>query len=197
MTRDMTRRLFLLGSGSMAGSSIMRAGLPTLAAALQAACSAQEAEAGFENLGQIEAREFAAIAARIFPATDTPGATEAGVVYFIDQAFSRLLEDSGTALREKLAEFEAGIASRYTGTERFSDLDAADQDAYLVSQEDTPFFLEMRFLTLAGVFGLSTWGGNRDDIGWKHVGMDGPPHPWAPPFGHYDTEHAKVQPDGE
>ncbi len=52
-------------------------------------------------------------------------------------------------------------------------------------------------MLIAGVFGMATWGGNRDDIGWKLVGMDGPPHAWAPPFGHYDTGYMEEQKNGE
>ena len=38
----------------------------------------------FEVFTAAEAADIRAIAARIVPTTDTPGATEAGVVYFID-----------------------------------------------------------------------------------------------------------------
>jgi gluconate 2-dehydrogenase gamma chain len=193
----LTRRLFLQGSGTFAGSALLRAGVPAFVAAAQAACGARDDKATFENLSNAEAREIVAIAARILPTTDTPGATEAGAVYFFDKALGTFLADSAESTRGMLAEFQAGIAERYPGAEVFSDLDEADQDEYLASVEKTPFFGGFRFLTIAGVFGMAMHGGNRDNIGWKLIGMDGPPHAWAPPYGYYDAEYAKEQHDGE
>jgi hypothetical protein len=48
-----------------------------------------------------------------------------------------------------------------------------------------------------GVFCLSRYGGNRDDIGWKLLGMGGPPAAFTYPFGYYDAEYMKEQQDGE
>lgn len=197
INEDLTRRTFLQASGSLAGSTLMRAGLPTFIALSQSACSARDAAAAFENMSNAEARELSAIAARILPTTDTPGATEAGAVYFFDKAFGTFLADSIGTNRAQIADFQSGVAAAYPGAALFSDLDEADQDQYLKSVEETPFFEVARFLTIAGVFGMSTWGGNRDDIGWKLIGMDGPPHAWAPPFGHYDAEYMEEQNNGE
>ena len=197
INEDLTRRTFLQASGSLAGSTLMRAGLPAFIALSQSACSARDTAAAFENMSNAEARELSAIAARILPTTDTPGATEAGAVYFFDKAFGTFLADSIDTNRAQIADFQSGVAAAYPGAALFSDLDEADQDEYLKSVEETPFFEGARFLTIAGVFGMSTWGGNRDDIGWKMIGMDGPPHAWAPPFGHYDAEYMKEQNNGE
>lgn len=192
----LNRRLFLKGSGTLLGSAILRAGAPALVAASQAACTQRDEGAAFANITAEEAREIVAIAARILPTTDTPGATEAGAVYFFDQAFGTFLADMLTPARGMLAGFQAGIPERYPGAERFSDLDSADQDEYLGSVEDTPFFQGARMLTLIGVFAMAKYGGNRDNVGWKLVGMDGPPHAWSYPFGHYDAEYAKEQSRG-
>ena len=189
----LTRRWFLQGSGTLASSTFMRAGLPAFIAASQAACTAKEAAADFENLTSAEAREVIAIAARILPTTDTPGATEAGAVYFFDKAFSTIFVSMKGAARGMLAQFQSGVAASYPGAQVFSDLDEADQDAYLKSIEQTPFFQGARFMTMVGVFGMAKYGGNRDNIGWKLAGMDGPPHAWLPPFGYYDTEYMEAQ----
>jgi gluconate 2-dehydrogenase gamma chain len=186
-----SRRAFLRGTGALAGGTLFRAGVPGMAALAQAACSARDEAAAYENLGSDEAREIIAIAARILPTTDTPGATEAGAVYFFDQALGGLVPRAADSFRTGLANFEAGIRDRFPGAERFSDLAAADQDAWLASAEDTPFFADARFLTLAGVFAMRKYGGNRDDIGWKLAGMDGPPHAWSHPFGDYDAEQTE------
>lgn len=194
-----SRRLFLQGSGTLAGNALARAGLPAFVAVSQAACSAREEAAAFENLTNAEAREIVAIAARILPTTDTPGATEAGAVYFFDKAFGTFMADAIGPAREMMAGFQSGVAPAYPGAELFSDLHETDQDEYLTRIEDTPFFRAFRFLTLAGVFGMAKYGGNRDDIGWKLIGMETVPHAWTYPFGYYDAEYraAEEQRDGE
>ncbi len=198
-TGALSRRLFLQGSGTMAGSALLRAGLPAFVAVSQAACSAREEAANFDNLTNAEAREIIAIAARILPTTDTPGATEAGAVYFFDKAFGTFMADMRGPARVMLEGFQSGVAPAYPGAERFSDLHETDQDEYLLSVEETPFFQGFRFLTLAGVFGMAMHGGNRNDVGWKLIGMEGPPHAWASPFGYYDAEYmaAGEQQNGE
>jgi hypothetical protein len=189
--------MFLQGSGTLTGSIMMRAGIPAFIAVSQAACTAKEEAATFENITNAEAREIIAIAARILPTTDTPGATEAGAVYFFDKAFGTLFADMTKPARGMLAGFQSGVSSAFPGAEAFSDLNEADQDAYLKNAEKTPFFEGARFMTLAGVFGMSMYGGNRDNIGWELVGMDGPPHAWLPPFGYYDTKYLAGQQGGQ
>jgi hypothetical protein len=197
ISKDLTRRLFLQGSGTLAGSVLARAGLPAFVAAAQSACTARDDNAAFENITAAEAREFLAIASRIFPTTDTPGAREAGVIWFIDKTYgsiyAQFLEDD----RAALAEFQSGIAGAFPGAELFSDLDEVDQDAYLTAHENTQFFETVYFKTLAGVFAMASYGGNRDGIGWKLLGMDGPPHAWSYPFGYYDAEYMEQHSNGE
>lgn len=197
MERDvLSRRLFLQGSGGILSSTMLRAGLPAFVAVSQAACSAREEAAAYENISNAEAREIIAIAARILPTTDTPGATEAGAVYFFDKAFGSFFAPMAGPARGMLAQFQAGIAGQYPGAELFSDLDESDQDEYLKSVEESPFFQGAWFMTMAGVFGMAHHGGNRDDIGWHLVGMDGPPHAWTQPFGDYDAEYMEQQNNG-
>lgn len=194
---ELNRRTFLQGSGTFVGSTLMRAGVPAIAAVSQAACNARDEGGAFETITAAEAREIVAVAARILPTTDTPGATEAGAVYFFDKALGSFYADQLEFGRTLFAQFQSGVADAYPGAERFSDLNEADQDAYLKTKERTPFFQNARFLTIFGVFCLSEYGGNRDNVGWKMVGMDGPPHAWSYPFGYYDAEYAKEQQSGE
>lgn len=196
-TEPFTRRLFLKSSGALAGNALLRAGGPALVALSQAACEARDEEKPFDHLSATVARELDAIAARILPTTDTPGAREAGVIYFIDTALGSLMPDLAPHVDSGLAEFQSGIEDAFPGAGAFSDLSEADQDGYLRSRQDTEFFGLMRDLTVAGFFGMSRYGGNRDDIGWKHVGMDGPPHAWQPPFGYYDAEYVEGEADGD
>ena len=196
-SEELSRRLFLQGSGTVAGGILARAGLPAFIAATQAACTARDEGAAFENITNAEAREFEAISSRILPTTDTPGAREAGVIWFVDNTYGSIYADFLAADREMLADFQSGVAAMFPGAELFSDLDEADQDAFLKSRENTQFFETVRFKTLAGVFGLNSWGGNQNDVGWKLLGMDGPPHAWSYPFGYYDAEYMREQQNGE
>jgi hypothetical protein len=191
-----SRRRFLAGSGSMAalvGSPLLRAGLPGLVALSASACTARDKAARFEVLTVPEARELEAIAARILPTTDTPGAREAGVIWFMDLSFGSIMKDGLDAARSGLEAFQAGIPGAFPGATLFSDLDQDDQDRYLKTQEETGFFGFVRFLTLAGFFGMSSYGGNRDHVGWKLLGLNGQ-HAWQPPFGHYDAEYQEGEP---
>jgi hypothetical protein len=199
MTNDssFSRRSFLAGSGSLAalaGSPMLRAALPGLVALSTAACTARDQDAQFEVLTAPEARELEAIAARILPTTDTPGAREAGVIWFMDMSFGTIMKEQLAFARSGLAEFQSGVPDAFPGATLFSDLDQDEQDSYLESQEQTGFFGFVRFLTVAGFFGMSSYGGNRDNVGWKLLGLDGQHHAWQAPFGHYDADYQQGEP---
>jgi len=189
--QDTSRRNFLRGGVALAGGSWLRYTAPGIAALAQAACSAQEDAAAFAILTAKEATEFEAIAARILPTTDTPGAREAGVIWFFDQSFGTFNAGNLQFARSGLAEFQTAIDSG----ELFSDLDEAAQDAFLKTQEQTPFFNMIWFMTLTGFFGMSKYGGNRNDIGWKLLDVDPGMHAYQSPFGYYDAEYMKEHAD--
>lgn len=210
---QLSRRGFLAGSSAVAGGALLRAGLPAVTALSAAACNARNEGAALKVLTAAEARELEAIAARILPATDTPGAREAGVIWFIDEAFDSIMKGSLGFARAGLQDFQSGVAGAahrepqkqeggYSGTEaapgvsRFSDLEEPAQDEYLASRESSAFFGLVHFLTIAGFFGMSAYGGNRDNVGWKLLGFD-PRHVWEPPFGHYDAKYAEGDGDGD
>jgi hypothetical protein len=87
-----------------------------------------------------------------------------------------------------LTEGRAGLDARAVEAhgQPFAALGPAQQDALLREIEDTPFFGLAHYLTVAGMFALPTYGGNRGYAGWKLIGFDHR-HGWAPPFGHYDA----------
>lgn len=189
---DSSRRDFLQQSMTVAGASWAKVILPGLAAISQAACTAKENQAPFTNLGDAEAVEFEAIVARILPTTDTPGAREAGVIYFFDQTFGSFNAPMLDVARGGLAKLQSGI----DGDIKFSILTDEQVDAHLGAIEQTPFFGLMRFMTLCGFFGMSKYGGNRDGIGWKLVGMEPGMRAYQSPFGYYDAEYLEEHPDG-
>ena len=184
-----SRRDFLRNGVAMAGGSWLRFTIPGVATLAQAACSAQEESAGFKLLTAAEALEFEAIAARILPTTDTPGAREAGVIWFFDQTFGTFNAGNLQFARSGLADFQAALG----GAELFSSLDETRQDAHLKTQERTPFFDMIWFMTVSGFFGMSEHGGNKDAIGWKLLEVDVDQHAYQSPFGYYDAEYMKEQ----
>ena len=86
-----TRRDFLKGSLSHCGAAWLSLQWPAvLLAAAGAASAARAAGATFAHLTADEARDLEAIAAQIIPTDETPGAREAGVIYFIDAALGNV-----------------------------------------------------------------------------------------------------------
>ena len=190
---DLSRRGFLQSVGAISGATWLRIGAPALVGIAQAACSAKDAGASFILLGEAEAADFAAIAARIIPTTDTPGATEAGVIYFFDRAFAEEKSGSLNAARDGLAELNATFRN---GT-RFADLDATQQDAVLSGIENGAFFNLMRMMTIFGFFAMTSYGGNKDHVAWELIDFKGHHGAWQNPFGYYDAEVLGGSVDGE
>ena len=143
----------------------------------------------FEALTRREALLLGAIAGRIFPTTDTPGAIEAGAVIYIDRALAG-------AYRPLLARYRRGLREldRHARAELghgFSELSEAAQETMLIALESgqidavrdgAEFFRTVRSHVLEGVFGEPQYGGNRDLIGWKLVGFPGQRHGYPDAF---------------
>lgn len=181
---DFSRRAFLRASGGALGGSLLALHLPAIAAAAEAAAAARESGAAFRHLSALEAAGLEAVAARIIPTDDTPGAREVGVIHFIDQSLGSFMREAAQELRNGLSELDASASA--AGGKAFAELDHAVQDALLREIEETPFFGLMHYLTVAGMFSLPSYGGNRDHLGWKLLDFDHR-HGWSPPFGHYDA----------
>jgi gluconate 2-dehydrogenase gamma chain len=171
------RALLKLGGGLWAASALS---LPLAAIARNA--TMQRDDGAFAHLDAALAATLEAVTARILPTTDTPGAREAGAIWFIDAALATDLGDALPLLQAGAAELDA-----VSGGD-FSALAPAAQDVRLRAIEDGEFFGLMHFLTLAGTFTMSAYGGNRGEIGWDLLGFDRRHH-WDPPFGHYDRGH--------
>ncbi len=79
-------------------------------------------------LSAAEAADVEAVAAQIVPTDDSPGAREAGAVYFIDRALSTFFSQLAGDYRAQLAAFQAGYRERYPDIRfvRVAHLRAAD-----------------------------------------------------------------------
>jgi len=136
----------------------------------------------------------AAAAARIFPTDESgPGASEAGVVIYIDrQLASPYGRDRHRYVQEPFEDgvpeqgyqgkatprevYRNGIASLGAGFDR---LKPEQQDAQLRKIEDGYFFSLLRQHTIEGMFCDPMHGGNADLIGWQLIGYPGPYMSWA------------------
>ena len=188
---------FLQLAGALSTTSYLRLSAAAFATIAQSACSAEQKSISFLVLDADEARDFAAIAARIIPTTDTPGATEAGVVYFIDKAFAAEMNARLEGVKTDLAAFNDALSAAHPGADPLSSLSDTDQDAFLRSVEDSGFFSLIRVMTIFGTFAMSKYGGNNGNVGWEMLNFKGAQGAWQYPFGHYDAEVHGGSYDGE
>ena len=193
----LNRRQFLRSTGTLTGASFLRLGVPALTAISQAACGAKQAAAEFVSFSTSEATDLAAIAARILPTTDTPGATEAGVVYFIDKAFAAEMNARLEGVKTDLIAFNDALSAAHPSADHLASLSDTDQDAFLRSVEDSGFFSLIRVMTIFGTFAMSKYGGNNGNVGWEMLNFKGAQGAWQYPFGHYDAEVHGGSYDGE
>jgi len=134
-----------------------------------------------------EAADIEAIASQIIPSDDSPGAREAGVVYFIDRALATFFSQLAGDYRAQLAAFQQGVRERHPNGS-FASLTSDQQIEYLKDVDQTPFFAMTRVLTLLGMFTLPAYGGNRNGVGWYLIGFKDA-HVFEPPFGYYDRDY--------
>ena len=182
----LTRRSFLRLLQNSASKSAMVLTLPTIISACQEAKKNQLTASAFQTLSSTEGTELDAIAERILPATDSPGARDAGVVYFFDN----VLKDRTEALdilRNGLHDLQKSTISEFNSPS-FHSLSSLDQDQLLKRIEGTEFFATARYLTIAGMFALPEYGGNRNLVGDQLVGFDDH-FGWTIPFGYYDADY--------
>jgi len=207
-----TRRQFLFDSlTGVSAAWVAEHWSAALAAAQHAHAAAQSGAAiKCEFFTAEMAEEVAAVAARIIPTDDTPGAREAGVVYFIDRALKTFARDDQRLYTEGVAKLRAIVRERFPGTQKFSALREEQQDAILQTLDCEPpvgvrpfaknsvsqsFFETLRQHTVAGflIDPESDRKGNRGGIGWSLIGRD-TAHLFQPPFGHYDEGYPGWQP---
>ena len=187
--KSLSRRTFLGSVGRVVRSSAIVLTMPMLLAACNRAEQARLGGEKFQTLAEEEAEELEAIAARIIPTTDTPGAKEAGVIYFMDNVLGDKREKELSLLLQGLIELKASVALSF-GVAYFHQLEEAQQDQALIEIEGTVFFDTIRYLTIAGMFSLPEYGGNRDYVGYDLIQFDNQ-HVWQPPFGYYDADYAE------
>ncbi|HEX2759312.1 MAG TPA: gluconate 2-dehydrogenase subunit 3 family protein [Rhizomicrobium sp.] len=171
-----SRRNFLLKSFSATSAAWLAANWPAQVAAAEAA----QALGNFTYFTRPQAAEIDAMAAQIYPTTDTPGAREAQVVYFIDLALVTFAADRQAVYKTGFGELAAKTNNRPLGS-----LPQAEQIALLTGIQTTPFFRTVRDHTIMGMFSAPQHGGNFRRVGWQQIGYDDSLN-FRTPFGAYD-----------
>ena len=147
-----------------------------------------------------ESRVIQAACARIFPTDDSgPGATEAGVVIYIDRQLAgpygkdkyrytkgpwiESVPEHGYQGKETPQEtYRAGI---HLLGDDFAEASPDQQDLRLQSIEKTRFFELLHTHTVEGMFCDPLHGGNGGLIGWRLIGFPGPVMGYQDQIGKY------------
>ena len=136
----------------------------------------------------------ATFAERLMPgAPGKPGATEAGVLGYIDLALAGAYADQQDFYRRGLAALDAYCRAAHG--KPFAQLTTAQQDQVIKAMEEgrasnftwplaQAFFATLRSHTMEGMFADPVYGGNKDFAGWRLVGFPGA----QPLFSHEDLQ---------
>ena len=182
-----SRRNFVALLGGSASAAWLATIWPTALA--DAAMASENGDQGrqprYRALTNQQAEDFGAIADRIIPRDDAPGARDLGVVFFADRLLATFAPERKPAFDKSLAEVNAATRGRVPDAASFAALTTAQQDETLRSIETTDAFNVLRAITVSGYFSHPSHGGNRNGAAWKAIGFEDRMS-WSPPFGHYD-----------
>ena len=211
MINELSRRNFLLRAGTSISAAWVSANWPALLSAAKHAHQATKAAKPpkLEFFTQEQAIEVEAISARIIPTDGTPGAREAGVVYFIDRGLATFAVDDQKTYREGLPEMQARVNELFPAILIFSAATTVQQDEVLHSFDEQHgsavrrpfrarpgaqnFFETVRQHTIAGFLIDPEYAGNDSGAGWKVIGRENE-HMFQAPFGYYDKDYPGWQP---
>jgi gluconate 2-dehydrogenase gamma chain len=184
MSED-SRRQFLIQSMTGVSVAWLAASWPEIAAAAATSWGRSDGKwTQFAFFTPAQGAEVEAMAAQIFPTTDTPGAREAQAIVFIDTALVTFARDRQAVVTAGLVDLSRRAAAQ--GGHDFASLNGQQQIALLTAIQATPFFRAIRDLTVMGMFAAPQHGGNFGKIGWKLIGFDDSLN-FHTPFGAYDV----------
>lgn len=217
MITELDRRKFLFRGAAALGATWSAAHWPSVVAAAEHAhhVALFPGDQKWEFFTPTEAKEVEAVASCIIPSDSTPGAREAGVVYFIDRALVTFSVDDQKTYRQGLPELQKRVAELFPGVATFSDATPEQQIAVLESLDELgdksavqrpqrlryrasaaqPLFETLRVHTIAGFLIDPEVGreGNRGGVGWTVIGRD-LGHSFQPPFSAIDKGYPGWQP---
>jgi gluconate 2-dehydrogenase gamma chain len=215
---ELDRRQFLSRGIAALGATWSAANWPAVVAAAEHAhkVAAFPENQKWEFFTPAEAKEVEAISSCIIPSDGTPGAREAGVVYFIDRALVTFSTDNQKTYRAGLPELQKRVTELFPGVALFSTAAPEQQQAVLESLDDSadnngpqrpqrlryrpsaaaqPLFEVLRVHTISGflIDPEADRKGNRGGVGWTAIKRL-PQHGFQPPFGFYDKDYPGWQP---
>jgi gluconate 2-dehydrogenase gamma chain len=191
---DEARRAFLVGGAAAGAGAVAATALAPQAYAksperqevAQAQHTAATHAAGAGHgafFNDDDALTIAALAERIMPgAPGKPGATDAGVLNYIDHALAGAYADRQDFYRRGLAQLDEHCAKLYKTPFRRLSAQLQDETIAALEQNKAPafkypsapaFFNTVRTHTLEGMFADPIYGGNKDFAGWRLVGFPG------------------------
>jgi gluconate 2-dehydrogenase gamma chain len=213
-----SRRTFLRQGAVGLGFAVISAVTPdALRAAHAFASNAAATKAEFRFFSPEEAADVIAFGAQIIPTDDTPGATEAHAVYFIDHAVMEFVPEDQPRVRAAIRSLNEAVAKDPGKQDmRFAQLSPDEQFRVMkkfessferpeggydpsnngMNSSGSNYFELLRTYVITGFLSDPDLGGNKDMIGWKVIGFDGQ-SAHHPPFGYYDAELLKSQAAGE
>jgi len=184
MNKALSRRTFLRNSSRILGRSCVVLTTPMV---LSACKEVTNGASEFKIFSIDEGAEYAAIAARIVPSDESPGASEAGVVFFMDNVLSDGREPEYEILKAGLQNLKSICTERF-GVTNFYSLNLSQQDQLLREIEGGEFFETVRYLTIAGMLSLPEYQGNKNNVGFQMLGFENR-HAWGAPYGFYDIDY--------
>jgi gluconate 2-dehydrogenase gamma chain len=201
------RRTFLASASAGLGAAWLSANWSAaLAASAHARAAALPgASPKLDFFSPEQAVEVSAIAARIIPSDGSPGATEAGAVYFIDRILMTIAADQQPAYRDGLLQVQTSVRAMFPGLQKFSAASPDQQDQFLTTLDEpivpagrqrrapiagATFFETIRAHTINAflIDPESEFAGNSRGVGWQLIGRE-PAHSFQPPFGFYDQNY--------
>jgi gluconate 2-dehydrogenase gamma chain len=135
-----------------------------------------------------QAAAITSVTAQIIPTDDSPGAREAGAVFFIDRALTTFEKEKQALYSAGLQDLERQTQQLFPDAGTFTSLASEKQLRVLQAIESTAFFEQVRVHTIISFFANPEYGGNQEKAGWKLIGFEDK-FDWQPPFGYYDRNH--------
>ncbi len=116
---------------------------------------------------EAEASLVVLIAEQIIPADQDPGATDAGVVHYMDKQLTGPLKRFASAYREGLPDFEP--LRKLAPADRARFLEAVERGEH--GPRAAGLFNLIVDHTMQGFYGSPRHGGNHDEVSWRMLGI--------------------------
>ena len=136
-------------------------------AAATVSCGGQKSR--FRFLTNAEADTLAAVCDVIIPPDEDPGASQVGVVHFIDRQLDGFHKKLRKQYRAGIAHVDAAAHAAYS--RGFTECTVRQQEQILTSAECRRFFEVALLHTMQGYYGSPRHGGNQNWASWRMLGI--------------------------